>query len=268
MKKKIIKILFLGDIVGRRARNLIIEETKNLRKEFDCDFVIANCENAAGGFGVTPSICEELFKSGIDVLTSGNHIWDKPEISSFINKEKHLLRPFNMLREYPGKGFTVIKNDEGIRLGVINIMTNLFMQKNDNLFSSIDIVLEKMKLLKDVDLSLIDVHGEATSEKIAFGHYVDGRVSAVVGTHTHVPTSDHRVLPCGTAYQTDVGMCGDYNSVIGMEKKASLSKFLGKKNIKFSVAKGEPTICGSLVEINKSSGLATNIHPIKKYGYI
>ena len=266
MKKDLIKILFFGDIVGRNARNKIISVVYEMREEFGCDFVVANCENAAGGFGVTPSICNELLDSGIDVLTSGNHIWDKPEISSYIAKENCLLRPLNMIREYPGNGSVIVKNSDGFRLGVVNILTNLFMQKSDNLFISIDKLLEKLKLSKDADAIIIDIHGEATSEKMAFGHYVDGRVSAVLGTHTHVPTSDCRILSLGTAFQTDVGMCGDYNSVIGMDKKLSIQKFLGKKNKKFMVAKGEATICATLVEININTGLAKSICSVKKFG--
>ena len=210
------RILFLGDIVGRQARQEVIAQTASLKQDLNCDFIITNCENAAGGFGITPDICEALFAAGTDVLTTGNHVWDKSEISPYIAHEKRLIRPLNMDHSFPGGGIVTVANAAGLRLAVINVMTNLFMADNQNVFSALDACLDKFRLGADADAIFVDVHGEATSEKMAIGHYLDGRVSAIVGTHTHVPTADCHILAKGSAYQTDAGMCGDYNSVIGM----------------------------------------------------
>ena len=201
-----IRVLFLGDIVGRVARQEVIEQAPAMRKEYDLDFLVVNCENAAGGFGVTPKICDALFDAGIDVLTTGNHVWDKPEIIPYIETQPRLLRPLNMPEATPGNGIAMHTNEAGKRLTVVNVMTNLFMAANDPVFAALDGALVRNKLGRDADFILVDAHGEATSEKMALGHAVDGRASMLVGTHTHVPTADHRILPGGTAYQTDSGM--------------------------------------------------------------
>lgn len=260
------KILFLGDIVGRSARNAVIAQLPDIRSELGLDGVVVNCENAAGGFGVTPAICDDLFAAGADVLTTGNHVWDKAEISPYIQKQPRLLRPANMAREFPGAGVVIQPLPNGKRLGVVNVMCNLFMAENDNMFDALDSVLRKVQLGRDADFILVDVHGEATSEKVATGFYCDGRVSCVVGTHTHIPTADHRVLPQGTAFQTDAGMCGDYISVIGMDPDIAISRFTGRKSGRLSVATGEPTLSGLIIETDDASGLAISASPFRRGG--
>ena len=261
------RVLFLGDIVGRIARNKVIEELPGLRADLMLDFIVVNCENAAGGFGVTPKICEALFTAGADVLTTGNHVWDKKEIIDYIADEPRLLRPLNMAEGTPGNGMAQVTNATGMRLVAVNIMTNLFMAPNNPAFTSLNDALVRNKLGRDADFILVDVHGEATSEKMALGHYADGRASLVVGTHTHVPTADHQILFGGTAYQTDAGMCGDYDSVIGMEKEAAMDRFLDRGNARLSVATGPITLCGVIVE-TEDSGLASAIYPLRHGGVL
>ena len=261
------RVLFLGDIVGRSARNAVIAQLAGLRQELAADFAVVNCENAAGGFGITPAICDDLFAAGADVLTTGNHVWDKREIFDYIAGESRLLRPLNMAEGSPGCGMTVVTNEAGQRLAVVNVMTNLFMAPNDPVFAALDGALVRNRLGRDADFILIDVHGEATSEKMALGHLADGRASVVVGTHTHIPTADHHLLPGRTAYQTDAGMCGDYDSVIGMDKKVATDRFTGAGSARLSVAMGEPTLCGVLVETG-DDGLATSITPIRRGGQL
>ena len=262
------KVLFLGDIVGRSARQSVIAQLPDIRRELLLDAIIVNCENAAGGFGVTPAICDELFAAGADVLTTGNHVWDKAEISPYIQKQDRLLRPANMAREFPGKGAVVHHLPNGKRLGVVNVMCNLFMAENGNMFEALDKELDALALGRDADFILVDVHGEATSEKVATGFYCDGKVSCVVGTHTHIPTADHRILPQGTAFQTDAGMCGDYISVIGMDPDIAISRFTGRKSGRLSVATGEPTLCGLIIETDDASGLALSVHPFRRDGVL
>ena len=260
------RILFLGDIVGRAARQAVIEQMPDMRVELGCAFVVVNCENAAGGYGVTPAICEELFASGIDVLTTGNHVFDKAEISPYIAGQDRLLRPVNMAEGLPGKGHVVVENESGVRLGVANIMANLFMAENSNAFTAADHIKAAMKLRKTVDALVVDFHGEATSEKMAMGHYFDGNASLVVGTHTHIPTSDCRVLDGGTAYQTDAGMCGDYNSVIGMDTKVATGRFTGETRGRLSVAGGPPSLCGVMVDVDPATGLAVHARSFRRGG--
>ena len=262
------KVLFLGDIVGRSARQSVIAQLPDIRSELGLNAIIVNCENAAGGFGVTPAICDELFAAGADVLTTGNHVWDKAEISPYIQKQDRLLRPANMAREFPGKGAVVHHLPNGKRLGVVNVMCNLFMAENGNMFEALDKELDALALGRDADFILVDVHGEATSEKVATGFYCDGKVSCVVGTHTHIPTADHRILPQGTAFQTDAGMCGDYISVIGMDPDIAISRFTGRKTGRLSVATGEPTLCGLIIETDDASGLAQSVHPFRRDGVL
>ncbi|MBL6597026.1 MAG: YmdB family metallophosphoesterase [Candidatus Puniceispirillum sp.] len=259
------RVLFLGDIVGRTARNEVIDQVPALREEYKLDFLVVNCENAAGGFGVTPKICEALFDAGVDVLTTGNHVWDKPEIIPYIETQPRLLRPLNMPEATPGNGVVTHTNQAGKRLTVINVMTNLFMAPNDPVFAALHGALVRHKLGRDADFILVDAHGEATSEKMALGHMVDGRASMLVGTHTHVPTADHRILPGGTAYQTDSGMCGDYDSVIGMNKEAATDRFTGRSKSRLSVALGAVTICGLLVEAD-DTGMAQTVRPLRRGG--
>jgi metallophosphoesterase (TIGR00282 family) len=260
------RILFLGDIVGRAARQAVITQLPDLRQQLAADFIVVNCENSAGGFGVTPAIADDLLAAGADVLTSGNHIWDKAEIAPYIANQPRLLRPANMGAGFPGSGRVVIEGAGGLRLGVINIQTNLFMAENDNAFQVLDQLLDKMRLGQEADFILVDMHGEATSEKMALGHFLDGRVTMVVGTHTHVPTADYRVLPGGTAYQTDSGMCGDYQSVIGMTTEAAIARFVGQPASRLSVASGPPTLCGLIAEADPASGLAVAVQALRHGG--
>ena len=260
------RILFLGDVVGRPARLATFEALAGLRDELGVDFIIVNVENAAGGFGITPDLAKDFLAAGADAMTTGNHVWDKREIFSYIDQEPRLLRPLNMPEGTPGHGYTIITNDQGLRLAVVNAMTNLFMSETMPMFDALEAFMVLVKLGRDADAILLDVHGETTSEKSATGLFLDGKVSVVVGTHTHIPTADHRILPQGTAYITDVGMCGDYQSVIGMEPEAAIGRFRGEDLGKLTVAKGEPSLCGVLVETDNTTGLATMIEPFRRGG--
>ena len=257
------KILLLGDIMGPSGREVIYNKLPNLIKEKNINFVIANGENADDtGVGITEEICLRLFDSGVNVVTSGNHIWDQKEIMEFISKEERLLRPNNFFDGSPGTGLGIYKIDNK-KIAVLNLMGNIFMQKTDDLFEAVKFFLKKVKLNKEADFILVDVHGEITSEKNALAYFLDGLVTAVVGTHTHIPTNDFRILKKGTAYQTDIGMCGDYDSVIGMNKENSIKKFLKDKTAtKHFPALGEATMSGLLIEANEKTGLAKKILPI------
>jgi len=260
------KVLFVGDVVGRNARNFVQKKIIELKAELKLDAIIVNVENAAGGFGVTPLICDDFFNAGADILTTGNHIWDKREIISYISKNDRLLRPTNMIEGTPGVGITSIKIDAGI-IGVANVMTNLFMSRTDPVFNKIPEIINSFRLSANVDFALVDVHGEASSEKMAIGYALDGNVSAVVGTHTHVPTADYQILEKGTAYITDVGMSGDYNSIIGMNKEDALNRFMfpNDKKSKLEVSLGEPTLCGVIIE-SHTNGLSKSIKPLRLGG--
>ena len=259
------RILFLGDIVGVSGCSKLISNLLNEIRLNEIDFVIVNGENAAQqGVGLTKDICQDFFNCGVNVITTGNHVWDQKEIMEFINKEERLLRPKNLFEPAPGKGFNIYNSKEGIRVGVLNLMGNVFMKKCEDVFDISEKFLKQYKLKKDYDLLVVDFHGEITSEKMAMGHFFDGEATLVIGTHTHVPTSDTMILKKGTAYQTDAGMCGDYNSVIGMNKENSLNRFLKKKSSKHFPATGEATLCGVIVECDIQTGLAKNI---KSYVY-
>jgi len=254
------RILFLGDVVGISGCSKIKDSLLDQIKKNEIDFVIVNGENASEtGVGLTKEICEIFFKSGVDVITTGNHVWDQKDIMNFIDKEKRLLRPKNLFEPAPGKGFDVFVTKNDIKIGVLNLMGNVFMKKCDDVFEISKKFLDKYKLKEDFDFLVVDFHGEITSEKNAIGHYFDGKATLVVGTHTHIPTNDARILNLGTAYQTDAGMCGDYDSVIGMNKNNSLNKFLKKDSIKHFPAKGEGTLSGVIVNCNLKTGLADKI---------
>lgn len=258
------RILICGDIVGRSGREVIQHHIPKLRDSLNLDLVIVNAENAAHGFGLTRGICTGLFEKGIDVLTSGNHIWDQREIISYIAQEPRLIRPLNFPKDTPGKGTVILSTSQGHKVLIINIMGRLYMDPLDDPFASVKEVIDQTKLGKDVQAIILDVHGEASSEKQAMAYYLDGRVSAVVGTHTHVPTADARILPKGTAYQTDLGMCGDYNSIIGMDPKAPLERFTKKMSgDRLQPAVGEGTLCGVFIETENSTGLAKEIYPVR-----
>ena len=254
------RILFLGDVVGRTGCAKIKDNLLDQINLLKIDFVIVNGENAADeGVGLTKEICENFFKSGVNVITTGNHVWDKKDIMKFIDNEKRLLRPKNLFEPAPGKGFQVYNTPENIRIGVLNLMGNVFMKKCDDVFEASKKFIEKYKLKDDYDLLVVDFHGEITSEKNAIGHFFDGKATLVVGTHTHIPTNDARILKNGTAYQTDAGMCGDYDSVIGMNKENSLNKFKKEDSLKHFPAKGDATLSGVIVDCDIKTGLAKKI---------
>tara|TARA_Y100000768_G_scaffold281184_1_gene216119 strand:+ start:297 stop:1100 length:804 start_codon:yes stop_codon:yes gene_type:complete len=254
------RILFLGDVVGISGCSKL---TRNLLNEIDrkkIDFVIVNGENAAAqGVGLTRDICKDFFNAGVDVITTGNHVWDQKEIMDFIDKEVRLLRPKNLFEPAPGKGFQIYNTKYDIKIGVLNLMGNVFMKKCEDVFEVSKNFLTVNKLKKDFDLLVVDFHGEITSEKNAIGHFFDGKATLVVGTHTHIPTNDARILSNGTAYQTDAGMCGDYDSVIGMNKENSLNRFLKKKSQKHFPSTGDATLCGVIVDCDIRTGLASSI---------
>ena len=254
------RILFLGDVVGQTGCKAIKENIQKIIKKENIDFTIVNGENAADeGVGITQNILDEFLSCGVDVVTSGNHIWDQKETNEFIKNQSRLLRPLNMDKNLPGKGFTVLNSRKGLRIGVLYLMGNIFMKKCDDLFMTLKKFLENKSLKKDYDCLVVDVHGEITSEKMAVGHFLDGKASLVVGTHTHVPTNDARILKGGTAYMTDAGMCGDYDSVIGMDKDNSINRFLKLESKKMFPSKGESSICGLIVDVSSKTGLAINI---------
>jgi len=256
------KILVLGDVMGASGRNALNKKLPQIIKNNEIDFVIVNGENSADdGKGITQEIAEEFFKIGVDVITSGNHIWDKQETANYINKENRLLRPANLIEGSPGRGFEIyVSKNKKYKVGVINLMGNVFMRKTEDVFREAQKIKKKMILKKNLDFLVVDFHGEITSEKMATGHFFDGEATCVVGTHTHVPTADTRILEKGTAYQTDIGMCGDYNSVIGMNKENSIKRFLKDKDaIKHFPAEGEGTLSGVIVETDTKTGLAKNV---------
>ena len=262
-------ILILGDIMGRSGREVLKKNLNDLIEENKIDFVVANGENAAeDDKGITQEIANELLSSGIDVITSGNHVWDKKEIIELVEKNNKVLRPANFAEGSPGKGFGIyFSKKHKYKIGVINLIGNVFMRKSNDAFKVASDLKNKIKLKKDVDFLIIDFHGEITSEKMAIGHFFDGVSTAVVGTHTHIPTADTRILKNGTAFQTDIGMCGDYDSVIGMNKENSIKRFLKDKNaINNFPANGEASISGILIEANLNNGLAQKVRRIIKGG--
>ena len=254
------RILFLGDVVGVSGCSKIMNNLLEQIKINEIDFVIVNGENAAEqGVGLTKEICEDFYKCGVNVITTGNHVWDQKDIMKYIDKENRLLRPKNLFEPAPGKGFEIYKTKKNYKVGVLNLMGNVFMRKSDDVFKISKEFLEKYDLKKDYDFLIVDFHGEITSEKNAIGHYFDGKATLVIGTHTHIPTNDARVLKNGTAYQTDAGMCGDYDSVIGMNKDNSLNRFMKKDSIKHFPAVGEASLSGVIVNCNLETGLADSV---------
>lgn len=261
------RILFCGDVMARSGREAVEKYIPQLRDRFDLDCVIVNGENAASGYGITQTICRSFYKVGVDVVTTGNHIWDQREIISVIDSEKRLLRPLNYPVTTPGQGYFVHQTAKGQSVLVMNAMARLFMDTLDNPFVAVDEVLKKYSMPHNVNAIVIDFHGEATSEKMVMGHYCDGRVSLVVGTHTHVPTSDYRILKGGTAYQSDAGMCGDYDSVIGVSKEQPIYRFT--RNLPTDrplPASGEATLCGLLISTDDNTGLTKKVFPIRLGG--
>ncbi len=260
-------LLFIGDVFGRAGRDIVCERLPGLRDELGLDFVVLNGENAAGGFGITGKICQAFYEAGVDVITTGNHVWDQREIIGYIDGDKRLLRPHNYPPGTPGTGVGVFEAARGRKVLVLHVMLRLFMNPLDDPFACVDAALAAHRLGATVDAIVFDIHGEATSEKMAMGHYADGRVSLAVGSHTHIPTADAQVLPGGTAYQTDAGMCGDYDSVIGVEKATSIARFVRKMPTeRLKPAMGEATLCAVYCETDDATGLATRVAPLRLGG--
>jgi hypothetical protein len=254
------KILFIGDIVGGPGRRAVRELVPALIEDYRIDMVIANCENAAAGFGITREIVEELYRCRIDVLTSGNHVWDKKEILEFVEDYETLLRPANYPEGAPGFGSALVPCPSGVQVGVINLVGRVFMRPLDCPFKTAEKEIEKLR--RKTKILLVDMHAEATSEKQAMGWFLDGRVSAVIGTHTHVQTADEQILPQGTAYMTDAGMTGPFDSIIGTKKEAVLERFLMQMPNKFDVAKGDVRLQGALITIDEGTGRSLGIERV------
>jgi metallophosphoesterase (TIGR00282 family) len=260
------RILFIGDVVGRSGRTIVYERLPGLITDWKLDLVVVNGENAAGGFGITETIYNELIDAGADAVTLGNHAWDQREALVFIERAPRLVRPVNYPQGTPGRGAALIEAKNGQRALIVNAMGRIFMDALDDPFAALDRELGACPLGAGADAIVVDIHCEASSEKQAMGHFCDGRASLVVGTHTHVPTADHRVLPGRTAFMTDVGMTGDFDSVIGMSKDEPLHRFLRKiASAKFEAANGPATLCGLAVETD-SGGLATQAAPVRLGG--
>lgn len=261
MQEKV-RVLYIGDIFGRPGRRIVKERLPEVVSEYVPDLVLANGENAAAGFGITAKLTEELLNLGIAVLTTGNHIWDKKEIYPYLaeHADGPLLRPANYPSHVPGRGLYLGKTQAGTEYAVINLQGRVFMPPIDCPFRTVDALLDSIP--KRVTLRFVDMHAEATSEKLAMGWYLDGRVTAMVGTHTHVPTADETVLPGGTAYITDLGMSGPYESVIGIEKEIAIRKFISQLPERFEVAEGDVRLCGVLVEADARTGRAISIERV------
>lgn len=262
------KILYLGDVMGRAGRAAITEGLAALKQELRVDFTIVNGENASGGMGLTGGHAKLLLEAGADCVTLGDHAFDQKDMLSFIDSEPRIIRPLNFARDAPGRGFRVYEATQGRKILVTQALGQVFMKRPfDDPFSALDTVLRAHPSGGMVQAAVVDIHAEATSEKMAIGHYCDGRASLVVGTHTHVPTADAQILPRGTGYLTDAGMCGDYDSIIGMDKAEPMRRFLtGMNRDRFSPAEGEATLCGVLVTTNDRTGLATSIQPVRRGG--
>jgi len=266
------KILIIGDVMGRTGRLAVARHLPDLRRELSLDFVVVNGENAAHGFGITESICKDLYDAGADVITTGNHVWDQREIMNYIGGDDRLLRPLNYPEGTPGQGVGVFMTADDRRVMVVHAMGRLYMDPLDDPFKGVEAALRNHRLggnaqSGNVDAVIVDFHGEASSEKMALAHMLDGRVSAVVGTHTHVPTADTQILPGGTAYQTDLGMTGDYDSVIGMQKEAATARFTTKlPQGRLEPAEGEATLCGLFLETDDATGLALRALPLRLGG--
>ena len=261
------RILFIGDIVGRSGRAALTARLPGLIAEWKLDLVLVNGENAAGGFGITEAICDEILEAGADCVTLGNHAWDQKEALVFIERAPKLIRPLNYPAGTPGRGAALIEGKTGARVLVVNVMGRIFMDPLDDPFAAIERELTSCALKRDADAIIVDMHCEATSEKQSMAHYCDGRASLVVGTHTHAPTADHQILPRGTAFISDVGMTGDYDSVIGMNKDEPLNRFVRRIGAaRFEPALGPATLCGVAVETDDATGLARRIGAVRLGG--
>lgn len=263
------KILFLGDLVGRSGRNAVIDRLPEIVEAQELDFVIVNGENAASGFGITEGILQDVIDAGADVVTTGNHVWDQRDTLVYIERNDRLLRPVNFPAGTPGRGAHLFTARNGARVMVANVMGRVYMDPLDDPFMAIDRAVNDCPMGDVADAIIVDMHAEATSEKQAMGHFLDGRVSLVVGTHTHVPTADHHILPGGTAYMSDAGMCGDYDSVLGMDKEEPVNRFMRKiPGGRFTPALGDATICGVAIETDDRTGLAERVAPLRLGGHL
>ena len=263
------RIVFIGDIMGRSGREALEKHLPQLREELKPDIIIVNGENATNGRGINIKACKQFYDWGVDCITTGNHIWDQREIIPHIAKDKKLLRPFNFPPGTPGSGVYKHRLNDGRTITVVNAMARLFMDAIDDPFQAINTLLSEEKLGHTTDAIFVDFHGETTSEKLSFAHYIDGKVTAVIGTHTHIPTADAHILENGTAYQSDAGMTGDYNSVIGVEKEMAMQRFVKKMpGEHFRPASGEATLCGCLIVSNDKTGKAVSIAPIRLGGIL
>lgn len=255
------KAIIIGDIVGKPGRTVLCDKLSKLRQRYEAEFVVANVENAAAGAGVTVQVCEEILKAGVDVMTSGNHIFDKKEAIPYIESEARLLRPANYAPDVPGRGLWLGSTQSGTPVAVVNVQGRVFMPPTDCQFRIADRIIEE--IAGRASIVIVDHHGEATSEKIALGRYLDGRVSVVVGTHTHVQTADEQILPGGTAYITDLGMTGPHDGVIGVESDIVINRFVRGLPARFETAKGDPRLNGVVVEIDEKSGKAVTIERVQ-----
>jgi metallophosphoesterase (TIGR00282 family) len=261
------RLLFLGDVVGRAARTALVQRLPDLIAQHRLDFVVVNGENAAGGFGITPNLCQEFYAAGTDLITTGNHVFDQRDLIGYSDRDPRLIRPLNMAPGTPGRGSAQVALPDGRRLLVLQVIGRLFMGSYDDPFRALEAELAKYPLGASVQAIVVDLHAEATSEKMALGHLADGRASLVAGTHTHVPTADAHIMPGGTAYISDLGMTGDYDSVIGMSKSIALQRFRshvpGPRN---TPALGEATLCAVYLETDDATGLARCIRPVRLGG--
>jgi metallophosphoesterase (TIGR00282 family) len=261
------RILFVGDVVGRSGRRAVLDRLPGLIADWKLDCVIVNAENSAGGFGITEAIYQELIDAGADAITLGNHAWDQREALVFIERAPRLIRPINYPQGTPGRGAALVETRNGARVLVVNAMGRVFMDPLDDPFAAVERELTACALKREADAVIIDIHAEASSEKQAMGHFADGRASLVVGTHTHAPTADHQILPGGTAFITDVGMSGDYDSIIGMVKDEPMARFLRKiPASRFEPASGEGTLCAMAVETDDATGLARKVGAVRLGG--
>jgi len=259
-----LKILFVGDVMGRSGREALEKYLPVLKEKLEPDVVIVNGENAASGAGITPKICEEFYGWGVNVITTGNHVWDQREIIPYIDRNKNLLRPVNYPEGSPGTGIVKYRLDDGRFITVINAMARLFMEALDDPFRIVKEIVEKEAIGKSTHAIFVDFHGEATSEKLSLAHYLDGKISALIGTHTHVPTADYHVMPRGTAYMSDAGMTGDYNSVIGMDKDIAMHRFIKKvAGERLRPAAGPGTLSGVYIVTDDKTGHAKHIEPVR-----
>ena len=256
------RLLCLGDVVGQAGRSLLKPALKRLVRRHQPHLIVVNGENAAAGAGLTPRTADEIFRAGADVITSGNHIWSRRDILPYLETTERLLRPANYADPCPGGGVCIVEASDGTPVAVINLIGRLFMDPVDDPFRTADAILDEIRGRAQV--VVVDFHAEATSEKVALGWYLDGRVSAVVGTHTHVATADERVLPAGTAYVTDLGMSGPYDSVIGVNRDAAIERFMTQRPVRLSPAEGDVRVCGVLIEVSSADGKAQSISRIEE----